>query len=248
MHNEQFEALILEKISKLAPPINCGVIEKSTPVISFGDFTTAQIATLGINPSAAEFQSAGKLLKSGYKRLADQENGPNDPMEIWWKSKYYFLGNPYWSWFKHLEELLLQIGGSYRTNACHLDLSPWATNPIFGKLSPDQQKTLLNHDRDLLNWQISQSTIKTILFNGATVRNTIDISQNYHLQKVAEFKYTSGGREKTSDLITGDGPQGASIFGWTLNLQALQATVEERADVMNKIAEWLKNDCKIDLN
>jgi hypothetical protein len=248
MQSHEFEELILKRIANLVPPVDCGVVEKSTPVISFGDFTKAQIATLGINPSASEFQSAGKLLKGKRKRLADEENGPCDPMEIWFKSKYYFLGNPYWSWFKHLEELLLQVGGSYRTNACHLDLSPWATNPIFGKLSQVQQNTLLNHDRELLNWQIAESEIKTVLFNGATVRNTIESAQNYHLQKVGEIKYTSGGRERTSDLINGDGPQGASIFGWTVNLQALQATVEERADVMMKIAEWLKSDCKINLN
>lgn len=248
MQSDEFEELILKRISNLVPPADCGVIEKSTPVISFGDFTKSQIATLGINPSAFEFQSAGKLLKGERKRLADEENGPCDPMEIWFKSKYYFFANPYWSWFKHLEELLLQVGGSYRSNACHLDLSPWATNPIFGKLTQDQQSTLLNHDRELLNWQISESEIKTVLFNGATVRNTIEAAQNYHLQKVDEIKYTSGGRERTSDLINGDGPQGASIFGWTVNLQALQATVEERVDVMAKIAEWLKNDCKINLN
>jgi hypothetical protein len=158
------------------------------------------------------------------------------------------LGNPYWSWFKHLEELLLQIGGSYRTNACHLDLSPWATNPIFGQLSEEQQVTLLGHDNDLLNWQISESSIKTVLFNGATVRKNIEASQNYYLQKVGEIKYSSGGRDQTSDLLSGDGPQGASVFGWTVNLQALQASVEERADVMTKLAEWLKTDCKINLS
>ena len=248
MRSDEFEKIILEKITNLIPPLDCGVIAKSTPVISFGDFTTAQIATLGINPSSAEFESAGKLLNSANKRLADQENGPNDPMEIWFKSKYYFLGNPYWSWFKHLEELLLQIGGSYRTNACHLDLSPWATNPIFGQLSKKQQVTLLGNDSDLLNWQISESSIKTLLFNGATVRKNIEASQSYYLQKVGEIKYKSGGREQTSDLISGDGPRGASVFGWTVNLQALQATVEERADVMMKLAGWLKTDCNISLS
>jgi hypothetical protein len=49
-------------------------------------------------------------------------------------------------------------------------------------------------------------------------------------------------------LINGDGPRGESFFGWTVNLQALQATVDERKDVMSKLGDWLKNECNLDLN
>ena len=75
MQSHEFEELILERISNLVPPADCDVVERSTPVISFGDFTKSHIATLGINPSASEFQSGGKLLKGERKRLADEENG-----------------------------------------------------------------------------------------------------------------------------------------------------------------------------
>jgi hypothetical protein len=247
MHPDDLEALTLEKIAAMTPPANCGVIPKTTPVVSFGDFTTAKIATLGINPSSAEFLSAGKLLVGEKKRLADEESGPANPIDIWFRSKHYFLANPYWSWFSHLEELLVEVGASYKTNACHLDLSPWATDPIFGNLAPAQQETLLAHDRDFLNWQIVESQIKTVLFNGATVYKTIQSSQNYHLQKVGEITYSSGGQARTSDLINGDGPRGESFFGWTVNLQALKATNEERAEVMSKLSDWLKIECKINL-
>jgi len=247
MYPDELEALILEKIAAMTPPANAGVIPKTTPVVSFGDFTTAKIATLGINPSSAEFLSGGALIQGEKKRLADEEFGPTIPGNIWFNCKYYFLNNPYWTWFSHLEELLLEVGASYKTNATHLDLSPWATDPVFGNLSPAQQETLLAHDRDFLNWQIVESPIKTVLFNGATVYKTIQSSQNYYLQKVGEITYTSGGKARTSDLINGDGPRGESFFGWTVNLQALKATNEERADVMRKLADWLKNECRIDL-
>jgi hypothetical protein len=248
MHPNELEELTLEKIASMTPPIDCGVIPKTTPVISFGDFTSAKIATLGINPSAKEFMSGGKLLVGENKRLSDEELGTYNPTDIWFKCKYYFRGNPYWSWFNHLEELLLQVGASYKTNACHLDLSPWATDPIFGSLNPQQQQNLLNHDRDFLNWQIVESPIRTVLFNGSTVYKTIEAAQNYHLQKVGEISYTSGGQTRKSDLINGDGPRGESFFGWTVNLQALQATVDERKEVMSKLADWLKNECNLDLN
>ena len=87
-----------------------------------------------------------------------------------------------------------------------------------------------------------------MLFNGATVYKTIEKAQNYYLQKVGEIKYTSGGQTRTSDLINGDGPRGESFFGWTVNLQALKATNEERADVMAKLSAWLINECKVEVN
>jgi hypothetical protein len=248
MNPNELEELTLEKIASMTLPIDCGVIPKTTPVISFGDFTSAKIATLGINPSAKEFMSGGKLLVGENKRLSDEEFGTYNPTDIWFKCKYYFRGNPYWTWFQHLEDLLLQVGASYLKNACHLDLSPWATQPRFGLLDDQQQKTLLSNDRDFLNWQIVESPIRTVLFNGATVHKTIQASQNYYLQKVGEIEYSSGGKLMTSDLINGDGPRGESIFGWTVNLQSLQATVDERQDVMAKLAGWLKNECNLDLN
>ena len=41
------------------------IVEKSTPVISFGDFRGARVLTLGINPSHREFLDSNKKLLSG---------------------------------------------------------------------------------------------------------------------------------------------------------------------------------------
>lgn len=248
MDMDQLEKATREKIAAMKAPAGCGVIEKTTPVVSFGDFTRARVATLGINPSSAEFLSGGKLIQGEKKRLKDEEFGPAFEGDIWFHCQHYFMANPYWKWFGALEELLQTVGASYKTNACHLDLSPWATDPIFGNLTPDQQKILLEHDRDFLNWQIVESPISTVLFNGATVYKTIEKAQNYYLQKVGELKYTSGGQTRTSDLINGDGPRGESFFGWTVNLQALKATNEERVDVMAKLSDWLINEGNLKLN
>jgi len=70
MHRDELENLVMEKIATMTKPADCGVIAKTTPVISFGDFTTSRIATLGINPSSAEFLSAGKLIVGDKQRLA----------------------------------------------------------------------------------------------------------------------------------------------------------------------------------
>lgn len=244
MDSGTLQKQVMEKITHMTPPIDAGVIAGTTPVVSFGDFTTARIATLGINPSSKEFMSGEKFIQGESKRLADDEHGKANAVDIWFGCQNYFRGaNAYWPWFGALEELLKGVGASYKDgSACHLDLSPWATFPAYGQLTPTQQSNLLKHDAEFLDWQIIESPIKKVLFNGASVHKTISDSRNFYLQKIGEIKYTSGGHSRTSDLITGDGPMGASVFGWTVNIQALKVTNDERADVMAKIANWLKEN------
>lgn len=245
MINEDADSLVMEKIAQLSRPRDCGVIDKTTPVVSFGNFTWSTIATLGINPSSEEFLESGKLLPSAKKRLADEEKGPAAPVDVWFHCKHYFINNPYWKWFGHLEEILNTLGASYKKNASHLDLSPWATNPIFRNLSSRQKSVLLENDQEFLPWQLANSPIKTILFNGGTVYQTINQVKAFNLEKVSEIKYSSGGTPKTSDLVSGTGPNGVAMYGWTLNLQALQVTVEERKEIVDQLVKWLQQECKI---
>ena len=228
----------------MTPPVGVGVIPFTTPVVSFGDFTTARIATLGINPSSNEFLAGGNLLPLGKKRLADNQDQSTSAVDVWFGCTAYFLTeNTYWQWFQPLEDLLLGIGETYKlsNSACHLDLSPWATFPAFSELSNEQQSNLLNHDKDFLAWQVTEASIETILFNGRQVFDTISAIKEFNLEKVDEFTYTTGGRSQTSDLIAGEGPNGISILGWTLNLQRMQVTAVERNEVMDKLSIWLKN-------
>ena len=51
------------------PPDGCSVVFGSTPVVAFGDPSTARAATLGLNPSRVEFTRAGHLLAEGERRL-----------------------------------------------------------------------------------------------------------------------------------------------------------------------------------
>lgn len=246
VERDELEKAIMDKIGQMSPPSNAGYIEKTTPVVSFGDFTISKIATLGINPSSNEFMGKNGLLSADKKRLADWENGKPADVDVWFNCQNYFRGpNAYWRWFQPLEDLLNSVGASYKENACHLDLSPWATFPSFSQLSPEQQKNLLIHDTALLDWQIIESPIKIVLFNGRKVYETIQSSKNYHLQEIDEFSYRGGGKDLTSKLISGDGPRGESIFGWTVNLQALKATIEEKNFVLSQLSNWLKS--QIDL-
>jgi hypothetical protein len=105
---------------------------------------------------------------------------------------------------------------------------------------------LLAHDDELLDWQIVESPIKVVLFNGRQVYETIKNAKNYHLQEIDEFSYKGGGKNLTSKLISGDGPRGESIFGWTVNLQALKATIEEKNFVLTELSNWLKSQINLE--
>ena len=59
-----------------SPPEQSSVAPGSTPVVAFGDPTRAEIATLGINPSAREFVEDGRLLTGDHRRLATLDGSP----------------------------------------------------------------------------------------------------------------------------------------------------------------------------
>jgi len=270
--SEQMVDFVLNKIEFMTPPRECDVVYGSTPVVSFGDFTKATIATIGINPSSQEFQdtsnsgTTNELLPKGKKRLADAESLgliSDDPLdddtaeyvlgaagarEIWEGCRDYFNGpNAYWSWFADLEKILNGLNFSYKdSSACHLDLSPWATDPVFRNLTTLQKKQLLLGESDFLEWQIARSNIKTLLFNGATVFESLKTLPTFRVDEVGEIEYMSGDKKKTSQLILGTGPGFVKVFGWTLNLQELRVSQEEKSRIIRQLILWLP-DSNIDI-
>ena len=83
------------------------VLRGSTPVISFGDFRTAHVATLGIHPSDREFLHKGEWLTGSKQRFATLRSlgitAPEDASDadvatIVAACCRYFQGpNPYWT-------------------------------------------------------------------------------------------------------------------------------------------------------
>ena len=263
---ERLVDFVCNKIEFRSWPQDCDVVRGSTPVVSFGDFTKAKVATLGINPSSKEFMdtsasgTTNELLPEGKKRLADYESlglmstdpydddtaeyvlGPDGAKEIWEKCRDYFKGpNAYWSWFNDLEKVVNFTGKSYKDDtACHLDLSPWATDPVFSGLSKDQQQKLLLGESDFLSWQISKSNIELVIFNSAQAFDRLRELGTFSIFEAGIIEYTSGGAKRTSNFYEGIAPGGKRIAGWSLNLQALQASVEEKSYVFKQIEERLQ--------
>lgn len=216
----------IEMASRSAPAV-VGIVERSTPVLSFGDPLRAEVATLGINPSRLEFcSSAGVFLRGDERRLATTDSlgaAPGQPLtvdqarQVVADCNSYFDRNPY-DWFKPLDALLGQaVGVSYfdRT-ACHLDLVQWATDPVWGRLGDSASAgLLLAEGRPYLELLLSRSDVHLVLLNGAAVVRQVSRAGLAQLHEVKRIPVGS----IVCRLFAGEG-RGINYVGWSANLQS----------------------------
>jgi hypothetical protein len=243
MHSE-----ILNRILRTEPEKY--LVPGSTPVISFGDFTTSDLLTLSINPSSKEFQKGSKLLPVGSKRLVDKELlgiRNDEPINethakrIWEGCQKYFSegSNPY-SWFNDLDLVLGNIGRSYRDGkAAHVDLVQWATFPAWASIPRETQNSMVDADLEFLKFQIRQENVRQIVINGRQVFDVIRKLPDFDIEIVDEFKYQSGNLKKTNSLFIGTGPQKKKVIGWTSTLKALKVSNDERERIYDLLGKWI---------
>lgn len=184
-------------ISKLIDlsPIAPEIIPWASPVPCFGNLYTAQIATLGLNPSNREFVDNRNIELSGKDRRFQTltslgfENWSRATEEhinvIWQSCEQYFLRNPYDEWFGQLDCLISGTQMSYYPpleGACHLDLIPYATAPVWGELARGRGKFLLTKTKDLLGGILDNSQVRVIILNGQTVVDTLKEISNVNFE------------------------------------------------------------------
>ncbi len=158
------------------------VIPWSCPVPSFGDVSSARVATVGINPSNREFVDRFGMELDGPSRRfhtlgslglacwSDAEAW--HVRQIWDSCQRYFLRNPYDVWFKQLDHILGETTTSYygaSARACHLDLIPYATNCKWTNLSCIQRSRLFSVAGDSLALLLRESHIRMLVLNGSSV-------------------------------------------------------------------------------
>jgi len=215
----------VEMAARTTPAV-VSIVERSTPVLSFGDALRADVATLGINPSRQEFYSTeGELLIGAQRRLATTDSlgiTAGQPLtedqgrRVVAESNDYFARNPY-NWFNPLEALLNTAASAsyYDRSACHLDLVQWATDPVWGKLTDRGAAALLLEEGRLhLETLLARSNVHLVLLNGATV---VEQLQNIGLARLREVKKIAKGNT-TCRLLVGEG-HGINYVGWSTNLQ-----------------------------
>jgi hypothetical protein len=209
------------------PPNPEMIVPASTPVVSFGDFRTASVATLGINPSNREFENNNALLRGQNRRLATLESlnarslsslTDDQVLQVVQECNRYFSG-PYYHWFDTLDKVIKSgLEASYFDgSACHLDLVQWATSKKWSDLSPTEKQLFLLDGQSHLRNQIENSNLSVILVNGQSVWSAIELA-GLGIPREIDRKYF--GKKKTSCKIY-ELQNGKQIFiGWSANLQS----------------------------
>lgn len=242
----EMPAYVVERLRRDPPPGGF-VVPNSTPVLSFGDPTTARIATLGINPSRLEFvDNNGAELNGKERRLHSLRSLGRTSLAdaslqvlrtVVEDCAGYFRRNPYRRWFDQLDLILNACCASYYNgSACHLDLVQWATNPTWSNLWCGVQAMLIRSDAPFLLKQLENKNIHVLLLNGRTVLREFSTATNIDLAEQAE---QVGGRTR---MFTGCGPNGMLIVGWSTNLQSSRGvTNEHRLEIAQAVASLIRS-------
>jgi len=201
-------------------------VDRSLPVLFFGDYLTARAVTVALNPSNREFLSDdGVLLAGSRQRFATLDTYDRaDRSElhdaecadaIAWMRSYFLPGRPWYRrYFGHLERFLEGAGYSYRAGtAAHVDLVQESTKELWNKLSPAEREALLTRDVPFLEWQLTARPLEAIFCNGLRVSS--EIRSRFHVTDVQErqdgnFKWWTG-----SATVGG---QSVPIAGWNYPL------------------------------
>lgn len=208
-----------------APDPDLGIIAGSTPVVAFGDPVESWLATLGINPSRAEFLDAsGALLDGDDRRLATlpslgvdryEDLTPDHARAIVDDCASYFDRRPS-AWFTPLGAVITEaLGATYADrSACHLDLVQWATRNLWGELPAEDQMELLRRDVGFLRKQLTSLGHRTVVVNGRSVMRSVERAALVRWRTVA----TLAG-PPTAQFSVGTAG-GTTYLGWTCNLQS----------------------------
>lgn len=148
----------------------------------FGRLQTSRVATLGLNPSNLEFESArGVPLNEPLNRFETLNTlrlthwslaGKSEVERIWAACEFYFTRRPYDGWFRPLDKVVSGLGVSYYdawSTACHLDLVPFATGEKWSKLTPEAKQGLVSLGAPTLVTTLAASEIRVLVLNGASV-------------------------------------------------------------------------------
>jgi hypothetical protein len=226
-------------------PQGLGIVEKSVPITAFGKFDQASVATLSLNPSYLEFTNQkGLHLPIGKNRVfsrfhhsLDDEHslGRESALKTIESFRNYFdlRSRPYLKWFGPMEKRVLSsVGASYFDGtATHLDLSQWATNPIWNKLTEERKQALLDSDLPFLKRQLEHRKFDLVLINGSTAIREISKTGLVEMNVIDEQQVG-----KTTVVFYQGQALGTKFLAWNWYLQS---AISEQ--VRDAIAHWLES-------
>lgn len=230
--SEYADALAPELYQRLRRPPCPHSVAGSLPVLFFGDVFTAQIATIGINPSCQEYLDPnGNELDGEARRFetlaslgATSRSSLTDAQcsAALRRMRSYFVRRPtVFRWFRPLERVLAGMRHSYASGyVAHLDLVQEATQPTWSALAREHRgeaADLLASDAPFLRWQLATFPLQAVICNGMTalrhvcgmLDQPVDVENAVRGQFARLRLYATHGR-------IGGGPIG--VVGWNIPL------------------------------
>jgi hypothetical protein len=213
------------------------VVAGSTPVLGFGNFLTARVATLGLNPSKNEFLNRkGQLLTDRRARLVSLQSlglatfsdaSIANREAVLEGCLNYFNGRNVYGWFGRFRPILEALDASYAEGtACHLDLVQTATDPVWSGLTAAVQRHYLAHEAGFFQQQLAEHRIRMVLLNGRTVVETFVAQTGAQLHSSFQrspcdraYEFFQGKHRVAGNLI--------QVRGWNLNLQSSHGITTE---------------------
>ena len=203
------------------------VIGWGCPVPFFGHLESARLATVGINPSNREFVGTdGSELAGGDRRLPTLGSlGLSSWLQadvatlraILLACREYFERNPYDGWFGSLQRIIEPTGHSYyapRSDACHLDVVPWATASKWGTLSLASRRQLARLAALALADMIASSPLTMLVLNGKEVVSHFEAlaGLRLHVQRVRPGTCRAGPAARSLAWLTATGSPRSPAF------------------------------------
>jgi len=197
----------------------------SLPVLFFGNFFAASIATVGLNPSLQEYLSPGGEELDGPGRRFETLRSLGVPsrsslsdehaVQAMARMRGYFeCGKPVYRWFGGLSRVVQGMGFSF-TEGCavHLDLLQEATDPTWSRLRPTARTMVLGRDLQFLRRQIEEFPLRAVV---CTSRRVLDeVNQMLSATVVAQGKLE---RVRWTVGIAGTPRGSVGIVGWNIPL------------------------------
>lgn len=179
-------------------------------MLFFGDFFSASIATIGINPSRQEYLSPSGQQLTGSARRFETLNSlgamgraslseTQAQTAIERMRRYFDAGKPTYAWFNGLARVVEGMGFSFANgSAAHLDLVQESTDPVWSELlktDPEQASAVLSRDVAFLGKQIVAFPLRVIVCTSARVLK--EVSELFSIRitaqgKLARIKWTVG--------------------------------------------------------
>ena len=151
----------------------------------------------------------------------------------------YFDGKSY-KWFDPLQAIFMRAGRGtlHGGGACHIDLAPWATKKVWGRLSPAERCALLECGEQTLVALLRSARFEVLLLNGISVIEGLQHATGINVSEFDPDDVWDRPAKTRCWLLAHDSlgcielERPVTVLGWNWHLQRTSAPNRDR------IIEW----------